>query len=134
MDFAAADDRVEQVVRDTMIFRLAGSGASVADAPVLSADISVRTTVAGRFRIRSTSADQTSASLLTASGILTLTDPATGERVAQISRSTIAPFDRVSNQDFANERAQLDAENRASRELGELFAVAIATQLRRKGL
>ncbi|MEM0899361.1 MAG: hypothetical protein AAGI92_05365 [Pseudomonadota bacterium] len=128
VNFASADNRIEQVTRDTMIFRLNGGGSSAAINPVFDADISVTSTISGRFRTPDTSAGQTSASVVTVSGTLTLKDSKTGAKEATIKRSSITSIDR-GGQDFANERAELDAEKRGAIEIGEQFATLVAARL-----
>lgn len=74
---------------------------------------------------RTVSEDRPSASQLTLKGIYTLTEIATGKVVASGTREVIASFDRA-DQHFAIERARLDAEDRAARELAEFIRLALS--------
>lgn len=127
--FAAPKDRLSQVVRDTAIFQLYGGAGEPANA-TLKGSFSVSSKSANAFRNSDTSVDQTSAAVVTVSGTLTITDTSTGEVVEEFERSTIAAIDK-NNQQFTNERALLDAENRAGEQLGEQFATLLASRVLR---
>lgn len=127
--FAAPKNRVGQIVRDTAIFRLYGGSGEPADAS-LEGSFIVKASSSNAFRTSTTSVGQTSAAVITVSGTLTITDTATGETVQEFKRSTIAAIDKNSQQ-FANERALLDAENRAGEQLGEQFATLLASRVLR---
>lgn len=127
--FAAPKNRVGQVVRNKVIFQLYGGSSEPANA-ALQGSFSVNASTADAFRTSTTSIGQTSAAVITVSGTLTVTDTATGEVVETIQRSAIAPIDK-GNQQFATERAVLDAQNRAGEELGEQFATLLASRILR---
>lgn len=127
--FAAPKNRISQVVRNKVIFQLYG-GSGEPDAASLQGSLAVNATTADAFRTSTTSIGQTSAAVITVSGTLTITDTATGTVVETIRRSAIAPIDKGSQQ-FATERAVLDAQNRAGEELGEQFATLLASRILR---
>lgn len=129
ISFDAPGNRVEQVVRNKLIFRVYGGKGEPAGAD-FKGTLSVRADSSSIFRTTTTSVGQTSAGLITVTGTLTVVNTKTGEFIAEYKRSAIAPIDR-SNQQFANERALLDAENRAAEELGEQFATLLASRVLR---
>jgi len=130
VNFEHAESRLDMVVRDAVLFRLNGAGASSAPDPDFIATIEADSRTSGRFRTQNTSAGQTSAATVTVTAKLTLREPETNDRIKVIRRSAVAPFDK-NGQDFANERAQLDAENRAAKDVAEQFATMIAVELTR---
>lgn len=129
IDFEAPSSRVEQVVRNRMIFRLFG-GQSEPTAADYTGRLAVTSSNTGIFRTSTTSVGQTSAALITVTGTLTVVDTQSGEVVRTFERSTIAPIDK-GNQEFANERAVRDAENRAAEQLAEQFATLLASNVLR---
>lgn len=131
VSFDPPADRVSQVIRNAVIFQMNGGGASNATSPLLIANIAASASSTGRFRVPTSTAGQTSAAIVTVRGTMKLTDAATGESIKTIKRSAIAPYDKAS-QDFANERAELDAENRAAAEVAEQLAALLAIELRKR--
>ena len=79
-----------------------------------------------------TDQDQPTAGTVIMSASYTLTDAKTGKSVSTGSRSISSSFDKPS-QEFASYRAQIDAENRAARELAELLHLALAQDLAKQG-
>lgn len=65
---------------------------------------------------------------MTLTGTYVITDIRTGKSVARGQRSVTASYDRP-RQEFANVRAERDAQNRAARELAELLRLAIAQDM-----
>jgi LPS-assembly lipoprotein len=61
-----------------------------------------------------------------------VSDAATARPIASGRRQITANYD-IPRQEFANVRAERDAENRAARELAELLKLAVAQDLRRAG-
>lgn len=127
IEFAAPNNRVDQLVRNKIIFQLFGGRGEPSDAS-LKATVKTTTRSRGVFRTNTTSSGNTSASLVTVTGTLSVIDTTTGSTIAEYKRSAIAPIDR-GNQQFANERALLDAENRAAEQLGEQFAALLASRV-----
>lgn len=123
--------RYAQQVRNNLIFGLSG-GAGEPAAPVYSLDLGVTELVeSAAYRQVTTEADEPTAGSVTLTAAYVLTDAKTGKEVARGRRSISSSFDRP-RQEFATYRAQIDAENRAARELAELLRLAIAQDLARR--
>jgi len=75
--------------------------------------------------------DQPTAGTVTLTSRYRLTDIRSGAVLGTGTRSFSASFDRPS-QEFATYRAQIDAENRAARELAQLLSLAIAQDLAKR--
>ena len=125
---APVSDRVSQQVRNHLIFLLSGGAGSPADAHY-TARLSVSAADTAAASIQVGRDDEPTASLVTVIAAYVLTD-ASGNTVGQGSRSAQAPYD-VSTQQFAELRAERDAQNRAAREAAELVRLAIAQDLSR---
>ena len=69
---------------------------------------------------------------MTLTASYTLTDAKTGAVITAGKRAITSSFDRP-RQEFASYRAQIDAENRAARELAEALQLSIAQDLVRHG-
>ena len=122
--------RYAQQVRNHLIFALNG-GAQRTDAPAYSLDLGVSELVESAAVVQvATDQDQPTAGTVTLTANYTLTDAKTGKTIASGKRSIASAFDRPS-QEFATYRAQIDAENRAARELAELLRLALAQDLAR---
>ncbi|MGN6537865.1 MAG: LPS assembly lipoprotein LptE [Mesorhizobium sp.] len=123
--------RYAQQVRNNLIFGLYG-GAQAPAAPTYSLALNVSELVQSAATIQvTTDVDQPTAGTVTLTAAYTLTDAQTGKTVATGTRSISSSYDKPS-QEFANYRAQIDAENRAARELGELLRLALAQDLAKK--
>jgi LPS-assembly lipoprotein len=123
--------RYAQQVRNNLIFALTGGNGQPA-APAYSLDINVSELLESAARIQvATDLDQPTAGTVTLTSRYRLTDAATGAVVASGRRSISASYDKPS-QEFASYRAQIDAENRAARELAELLHLAIAQDLAKR--
>lgn len=121
---ADVDTRVGQQVRNHLIFLLQGGR----DAPEARYQVKLRVTdytqlYASNRNVGSTTAGSTSVMVS-----YSLVDLTTGKQVATGSRQTNANYDRT-GQSFANERAELDAQNRAAREMAEQIYLALAANL-----
>ena len=68
---------------------------------------------------------------VTLTAFYTLTDAATGKKVSTGRRSISSSYDHP-RQEFAADRAQRDAEDRAARELAELLRLALAQDLAKR--
>lgn len=123
--------RYAQQVRNNLIFALNG-GAQRTDAPAYSLDLGVSELVESSAMVQvATDQDQPTAGTVTLTANYTLTEAGTGKTIASGKRSITSAFDRPS-QEFATYRAQIDAENRAARELAELLRLALAQDLARQ--
>jgi LPS-assembly lipoprotein len=127
-----AVNRQEQQVRNNLIFLLGGGAAAPAN-PAYSLELGVntRTLSAGTqqavFDPKNNQGQPTSGTVVMTSNYV-LTDSATGEKVASGKRSASADFDQP-REEFANDRAERDAQDRAARELAELLRLSIAQDL-----
>ena len=79
-----------------------------------------------------TDEDEPTAGTVTLTASYVLTDAKTGVVIATGKRSIPSSFDKPT-QEFASYRAQLDAENRAARELAEMVSLSVAQDLVRHG-
>jgi len=125
---ADVNDRVSQQVRNHLIFLLY-QGSSPASQAQYSAAITASPSVRDVFATTAPDGStQVTAKRIVLSGTVTLTDITDGSVIAQATRTATASFDQT-RQEFANLRAQRDAENRAADELAEQFRIVIATAL-----
>lgn len=123
--------RYAQQVRNHLIFAFTGGGARTAT-PAYSLDLAVTESVQSAARIQAaTDVDQPTAGTVTLTSRYRLTDIRSGAVLGTGTRSFSASFDRPS-QEFATYRAQIDAENRAARELAQLLSLAIAQDLAKR--
>ncbi len=120
--------RYGQEVRNHLIFLFNGGAGQQASAPY-TMDLSVAALTESSLVVQVTSEDdEPTAGTVTMTGSYVITEIRTGKRIAAGSRNVVASFDRP-RQEFANTRAQRDAENRAARELAELLRLAIAQDM-----
>jgi LPS-assembly lipoprotein len=123
--------RYAQQVRNNLIFAFTGGGARTAT-PAYSLDLGVSELLETTAKVQvATDVDQPTAGAVTLAANYRLTDVATGTVIATGRRSISASYDRPP-QEFASYRAQIDAENRAARELAELLHLAIAQDLAKR--
>jgi LPS-assembly lipoprotein len=123
--------RYAQQVRNNLIFAFTGGGERTAT-PAYSLDLNVTELVQTAASVQvTTDQDQPSAATVTLTSRYRLSDIKTGAVVATGTRFISASFDKP-NQEFASYRAQIDAENRAARELAELLNLAIAQDLAKR--
>jgi LPS-assembly lipoprotein len=123
--------RYAQQVRNNLTFAFTGGGARTAT-PVYSLDLGVTETLESAASVQvATDVDQPTAGTVRLTSNYRLTAIATGEVVARGKRTMSASYDKP-QQEFASYRAQLDAENRAARELAELLNLAIAQDLAKR--
>jgi LPS-assembly lipoprotein len=127
-----ANARPEQQVRNHLIFLLGQNGAEPAKPNYsLALHVKVRTVSAGTqqaiFDPTTNEGQPTSGTVIMTSDYV-LTDASTGKEIATGSRSASSEFDRP-RQEFANDRALRDAQDRAARELAELLRLSIAQDL-----
>lgn len=124
--------RYAQQVRNNLIFGF-GRGAGEPASPVYSLDLTVTEAVESSALVQvQTDQDEPTAGSVTLTASYTLTDATTGAVVTVGKRAITSSFDRP-RQEFASYRAQIDAENRAARELAEALQLSIAQDLVRHG-
>ena len=123
-----ADDRVEQQVRNDLIFLFAG-GAGEPQASIYHLELNVE--VRKVDVLTDIRTDVARAGRIVVSADYNLTKTESGETMASGKRSTVALVDFPA-QEFAKSRAVRDAENRAARELAELIRADVASALARR--
>ncbi len=125
--FSEATSRVEQVVRNRLIFLTSGGAGEPA-----KADYDVKLQVSSNVTklLLIDSSDTARAAKVTVSATYSITRNSDLQVLKSGRRSAVALVD-YSIQEFANTRAVRDAENRASNELAELIRADIATALSR---
>lgn len=124
--------RYAQQVRNNLIFGF-GRGAGEPASPAYSLDLSVTEAVESSALVQvGTDQDEPTAGSVTLTASYLLHDAKTGAAIASGKRSITSSFDRP-RQEFASYRAQIDAENRAARELAEALQLSIAQDLVRHG-
>ncbi|MFC3326256.1 LPS assembly lipoprotein LptE [Mesorhizobium cantuariense] len=120
--------RYGQQVRNNLIFGF-GRGAGEPASPAYSLTLGVTEAVESSALVQvGTDQDEPTAGSVTLTGTYTLADAKTGVVIASGKRSITSSFDRP-RQEFAAYRAQIDAENRAARELAEALQLSIAQDL-----
>jgi LPS-assembly lipoprotein len=127
VEVAPVDTRVGQQVRNHLVFLFDGGRGEAARAYTLNLRV---TSVNSQFAAVRNVRDATAGTVTVTVGY-ELVNPAKGERVAAGSRVASASYDRT-QQSFANERAVIDAENRAAREAAEQLRLAVAADLGRR--
>jgi LPS-assembly lipoprotein len=121
-------NRIGQEVRNHLIF-LFGGGKGQPATPRYTLDLVVVASTDSTATIQVNDQDEPTAALLTAHASYRLVDTA-GKVVSAGDRQITSSYD-VPRQEFAAVRAQIDAENRAARELAELVRLALAQDLQR---
>ncbi|MDF2388672.1 hypothetical protein JMG10_45080 [Nostoc ellipsosporum NOK] len=124
--------RYAQQVRNNLVFGF-GRGAGEPASPLYSLDLGVSETVESSALVQvGTDQDEPTAGSVTLTASYTLSDMKTGVVISAGKRAITSSFDRP-RQEFAAYRAQIDAENRAARELAEALQLSIAQDLARHG-
>jgi LPS-assembly lipoprotein len=124
--------RYAQQVRNNLIFAL-GQGAGEPASPSYSLDLGVTELVESAALVQiQTDEDEPTAGTVTLTSTYVLTDANTGTVIATGKRSVPSSFDKP-RQEFASYRAQIDAENRAARELAEMLRLSVAQDLIKHG-
>ncbi|MBZ9938010.1 LPS assembly lipoprotein LptE [Mesorhizobium sp. BR1-1-16] len=116
-------DRVSQEVRNNLIF--AFTGGKPAPAPRFNLSISVSNSEA---RLGFEKDETAPAYQVTVAVRFELKDLASGRSIIRSTASGVASYDR-SNQNFANERARIDAENRAAQAVADQMQLRLAIAL-----
>nr|WP_242224147.1 LPS assembly lipoprotein LptE [Shinella zoogloeoides] len=128
ISISEAGDRVEQQVRNDLIFLFAGGAGEPQNAVYhLEMDVTVRT-VGVLNDVRD---DIARSGRVTVTADYNLTRADSGETLASGKRSAVAMVDFPA-QEFAKLRAVRDAENRGARELAELIRADVASALARR--
>jgi LPS-assembly lipoprotein len=125
-------NRYGQEVRNQLIFALSGGAGEPANPGYrLELGISKRIITSVEVQTQTSGENQPTAGGVVLTSNYVLLDAATGAQIASGSRSVTASFDR-SRQQFAQLRAERDAENRAARELAEVLKLVIAGELAKR--
>lgn len=124
--------RYAQQVRNNLIFAF-GQGSGEPASPAYTLDLGVSELVESAAIVQvQTQEDEPTAGTVTLTANYVLRDTATNTVIAVGKRSIPSSFDRP-RQEFAAYRAQIDAENRAARELADLLRLSIAQDLAKHG-
>ena len=121
------ESRVGQQVRNHLLFLLNGGAAPVE--PKYQAKLRVK--AINRTLANVQAAEDRTAGSVEVTVSYDLLNSNSYESVATGTRRGIAAYDRTA-QNFANERAKRDAENRAAKEAAEAVRLAIASDLKRQ--
>ncbi len=117
IEISEARDRVEQEVRNSLIFLLAGGAGEPAN-PVYRLELTVTNRLMGVLYDSST--DLAAAGRVVVKADFNLIEIASGKTIRSGNRAAVALVD-LPNQEFAKLRAVRDAESRAARELAEII-------------
>lgn len=128
ISISEASGRVEQQVRNDLIFLFSG-GAGETQNAVYHLEMGVTTKTAGVLNDVKT--DTARSGRVTVTADYNLTRAESGETLASGKRSAVAMVDFPA-QEFAKLRAIRDAENRGARELAELIRADVASALARR--
>ncbi|MBZ9990976.1 LPS assembly lipoprotein LptE [Mesorhizobium sp. BH1-1-5] len=124
--------RYAQQVRNNLIFAF-GQGSGEPASPAYTLDLGISELVESAAIVQvQTQEDEPTAGTVTLTANYVLRDTATNTVIAVGRRSIPSSFDRP-RQEFAAYRAQIDAENRAARELADLLRLSIAQDLAKHG-
>lgn len=126
IEISDADDRLEQVVRNQLVFLNGGSGNQGASDYQLKLNVSRSASGV----LDSGTDNNFSAGRMVATGTYKLTKFSDGTVIRDGKRSSTALYD-LPDQEFAKIRALKDAEDRAGRELAELIYADLAIALRK---
>lgn len=128
ISISEASDRVEQQVRNDLVFLFAGGAGEPQNAVYhLDMDVSIRTVGV----LNDVTTDTARSGRVTVTADYNLTKADSGETLASGKRSAVAMVD-LPTQEFAKLRAIRDAENRGARELAELIRADVASALARR--
>lgn len=119
--------RYGQEVRNHLIFLMNRGQGEPADARY-TLDLNVSRGQESSAAIQIADKNEPSSSMITLYAYYVLTEVSTGAQIVSGSRQITSSYD-VPRQEFANMRAERDAENRAGRELAEVVNLALAQAL-----
>lgn len=132
IEISEADDRVEQDVRNALIFLTSGGAGEPANAQYKLA-LNVTSKIQGVLYDQNTKDDNTdtaSAARVVVMADYNLTRADTGETVRSGNRTAVSLVD-FPGQEFAKVRAARDGEKRAAKELAEIIRADLAAALGR---
>lgn len=127
VSFSDVGTRIGQEVRNQLVF-IAGRGAGETKTPKYDVVLSVASGTGGVLYLPSS--DTSAAGRTTVTASFTLKDIGTGKVLKSGSRSVTSLVD-FPTQEFAKQRAILNSEDRAAREVAEMIAADIAAALSR---
>ncbi|MGV1793180.1 hypothetical protein GR212_32380 [Rhizobium lusitanum] len=127
VSFSDVGTRVSQEVRNQLVF-IAGRGAGETKTPKYNVVLSVTSGTGGVLYLPSS--DTSAAGRTTVTASFTLKDIGTGKVLKSGSRSVTSLVD-FPTQEFAKQRAILNSEDKAAREVAEMIAADIAAALSR---
>ncbi|MDO9416788.1 MAG: hypothetical protein Q7U22_11785 [Pararhizobium sp.] len=128
VEFSEATSRIEQEVRNAMIFHASGGAGEPAN-PQYKVTLTVSEQIIGALYDQAS--DTPAAGRIVVIADYNLTIAETGETIKSGRRSAVALVD-FPTQEFAKVRAVRDGENRAARELAEILRAEIAAALGRE--
>lgn len=128
---APVETRYAQQVRNNLIFLMRG-GSAAAASPRYKLTLTVARRKSSAATIQRVEEEQPTAEIMTLRASYLLQDVATGKTIASGRREMSSPYD-VPRQEYAVYRAEIDAENRAARELAEVLRLTVAQALARPG-
>jgi LPS-assembly lipoprotein len=128
---AEVDNRVGQQLRNHLIFLLNGGSGQPAN-PEYELGIKVATDNKSALAIQTTTADEPTAKKVTVTANYKLNRVSDDAVLSNRRARATASYD-VSDQEFANIRAERDAEDRAARDVAERLRALIAADLKRAG-
>lgn len=123
--FQPANNRIEQTVRNRLIFLLSGGAGEVPSPRYI---VQVNVGGSATTYLLSTAKADTYPGRLIMQGSFTVTDTATGAIVYTSQQSLVSLRD-ITKQQFANVRATRDAEDRAANEMAERIRAEIVLHL-----
>lgn len=127
IEISDADDRVEQEVRNALIFLVAGGQGEPTNAQY---HLALNVTSRAMGVLYDQARDRAGAGRIVVKADYNLTKIGTGETIKSGNRTAVALVD-FPVQEFAKVRAVRDGENRAAKELAELIRADIAAALSR---
>jgi LPS-assembly lipoprotein len=125
-----ADTRVEQVVRNDLVFAFGGGSGEPANA---SYRLDLDVVAVNQGVLAAGANDEFTAARVVVIGKYVMTDSASGEVLFSGERRAVAAVDNP-DQEYADVRATRDAENRAAREAAAFLNADIAGKFAAKGL
>ncbi len=121
------DTRYGQEIRNQLIFGLNGGAGQPAN-PIYTLQLNAIAQKTAAVLVQRTTEDEPTAGTMTLTSVYVLKEIKTGNIVGKGKRTISSSYD-IPRQGFAQYRAELDAQNRAARELAELLRLAIAQDL-----
>lgn len=126
------DTRYAQQVRNELIFLLHGGAAAPAK-PRYTLNLTVTATKMSAATIQIANEEEPTAQIMTLRAVYRLHDNTTGKIIGTGTREITSSYD-VPRQEYAVVRAEIDAQNRAARELARVLHLTIGQDLARSGV